>query len=56
MRILHTMLRVGNLDKSVAFYTDVLGMKGTSKNPNFVAILRCSKISSRLVSLRILNF
>ena len=27
MRILHTMLRVGNLDKSIAFYTEVLGMK-----------------------------
>lgn len=27
MRILHTMLRVGNLDQSLAFYTDVLGMK-----------------------------
>jgi lactoylglutathione lyase len=27
MRILHTMLRVGNLDKSIAFYVDVLGMK-----------------------------
>ena len=26
MRILHTMLRVGNLDKSIAFYTEVLGM------------------------------
>ncbi|HDY98254.1 MAG TPA: lactoylglutathione lyase [Pseudomonas sabulinigri] len=26
MRILHTMLRVGNLEKSVAFYTEVLGM------------------------------
>ncbi|MQX54608.1 lactoylglutathione lyase [Alcanivorax sediminis] len=26
MRILHTMLRVGNLENSVAFYTDVLGM------------------------------
>lgn len=27
MRILHTMLRVGNLEKSIQFYTDVLGMK-----------------------------
>ena len=27
MRILHTMLRVGNLENSLAFYTDVLGMK-----------------------------
>ena len=27
MRILHTMLRVGNLENSIAFYTTVLGMK-----------------------------
>jgi len=27
MRILHTMLRVGDLDRSIQFYTDVLGMK-----------------------------
>ena len=27
MRILHTMLRVGNLQASIQFYTDVLGMK-----------------------------
>ncbi|MGV8934198.1 MAG: lactoylglutathione lyase [Gallionellaceae bacterium] len=27
MRVLHTMLRVTNLEKSLAFYTDVLGMK-----------------------------
>ncbi len=26
MRLLHTMLRVGDLDKSIAFYTEVLGM------------------------------
>ncbi|HKK13495.1 MAG TPA: lactoylglutathione lyase [Gammaproteobacteria bacterium] len=27
MRILHTMLRVGDLDRSIDFYTNVLGMK-----------------------------
>lgn len=27
MRMLHTMIRVGNLDRSLEFYTDVLGMK-----------------------------
>lgn len=27
MRILHTMLRVGNLEQSIEFYTAVLGMK-----------------------------
>ena len=27
MRILHTMLRVGELDRAIAFYTEVLGMK-----------------------------
>jgi lactoylglutathione lyase len=27
MKILHTMLRVGDLDRSVDFYTGVLGMK-----------------------------
>ena len=27
MKILHTMLRVGDLQRSVRFYTDVLGMK-----------------------------
>lgn len=26
MRLLHTMLRVTNLEKSIAFYTEVLGM------------------------------
>ena len=26
MRMLHTMLRVGNLEKSLKFYTEVLGM------------------------------
>lgn len=27
MRLLHTMLRVGDLDRSIKFYTELLGMK-----------------------------
>jgi lactoylglutathione lyase len=27
MRVLHTMIRVGDLERSLAFYTEVLGMK-----------------------------
>lgn len=27
MRLLHTMLRVGNLDESIKFYRDIMGMK-----------------------------
>ncbi len=33
-RILHTMLRVGDLEKSIAFYTDVIGMQLLRKNDN----------------------
>ncbi|WP_342607341.1 lactoylglutathione lyase [Vibrio tritonius] len=33
-RILHTMLRVGNLDTSIAFYTDIMGMKLLRKSEN----------------------
>ncbi|TXI94280.1 MAG: lactoylglutathione lyase [Neisseriales bacterium] len=32
MRILHTMLRVGNLDKSIDFYTKAFGMKLLRRN------------------------
>ncbi|MEM0513914.1 lactoylglutathione lyase [Pseudoalteromonas sp. YIC-827] len=33
-RILHTMLRVGDLDRSIQFYTDVMGMKLLRTNEN----------------------
>ena len=32
MRILHTMIRVGDLDRSLAFYTGVLGMQLLRRN------------------------
>ena len=37
MRFLHTMLRVGNLQRSIDFYTQVLGMQllRTSENPEY---------------------
>ena len=31
MRILHTMLRVGDLNKSISFYTEMLGMRLQSR-------------------------
>ncbi|MGI4778762.1 MAG: lactoylglutathione lyase [Janthinobacterium lividum] len=37
MRLLHTMLRVGDMQRSIDFYTQVLGMKvlRTSENPEY---------------------
>jgi lactoylglutathione lyase len=37
MKFLHTMLRVGNLERSIAFYTQVLGMQllRRSENPEY---------------------
>lgn len=32
MRILHTMLRVGDMERSIAFYTEVLGMTLLRRN------------------------
>lgn len=34
MRLLHTMIRVADLDKSVEFYTKVLGMKELRRSEN----------------------
>ncbi len=34
MRFLHTMLRVGDLDRSIRFYTDVMGMKLLRRSEN----------------------
>lgn len=37
MRLLHTMIRVGDLQRSIHFYTKVLGMRllRTSENPEY---------------------
>jgi lactoylglutathione lyase len=37
MRILHTMLRVGNLERAITFYTEVMGMRllRRSENPQY---------------------
>ena len=37
MRFLHTMLRVGDLDRSIDFYTNIMGMKllRTKDNPEY---------------------
>ena len=34
MRILHTMLRVGDLDASIHFYTQIMGMKLLRRSDN----------------------
>lgn len=34
MRLLHTMLRVGDLDRSIKFYTELLGMHLLRKSEN----------------------
>ena len=34
MRFLHTMLRVGDLDRSIRFYTDVMGMTLLRRSEN----------------------
>lgn len=37
MRLLHTMLRVGNIERSIQFYTEMLGMRvlRRSENPEY---------------------
>lgn len=34
MQFLHTMIRVGDLDRSLDFYTNVMGMKHVRTSPN----------------------
>ena len=46
MRLLHTMLRVGNLQRSIDFYTQVLGM----------ALLRTSENTHYYYSLAFVGF
>ena len=46
MRFLHTMLRVGNLQRSIDFYTDVMGM----------TLLRQSENASQKYSLAFLGY
>ena len=46
MRFLHTMLRVGDLDRSIRFYTDVMGM----------TLLRRSENTSQNYSLAFLGY
>ena len=49
MRLLHTMLRVGNLQRSIDFYTNVLGMKllRTSDNAEYRSEEHTSELQSR---------
>ena len=46
MRILHTMLRVGNLERSLKFYTEVLGMQ----------LLRCKDYPAGRFTLAFLGY
>ena len=34
MRLLHTMLRVGDLDKSIQFYRDIMGDRNICRTSN----------------------
>lgn len=54
MRLLHTMLRCGDLDKSITFYTEVLGMqllrrKGYPEGKFTLAFLGYGKESTNTV-------
>jgi len=45
MRILHTMLRTGDLDRSINFYTEILGMQ--IRRPDVVPRLTSSCTAGR---------
>ena len=46
MRLLHTMIRVGDLERSISFYTEILGMRllRRSENPQYEYTLALSLI------------
>ena len=46
MRILHTMLRVGDLDKSIDFYVNRLGMNLFRKNQLWQMVIKYKIIDS----------
>ena len=46
MRLLHTMIRVGDLDKSIEFYRDILGME----------LLRCKDFPEGKFTLAFLGY
>ena len=48
MRILHTMIRVGNLDRSLAFYTDV--MHKVQQTPDWKAYIERTSQTDRFLT------
>lgn len=54
MKFLHTMIRVTDLDKSIEFYTKVLGMKELERHENkdyrYTLVLLATNKAARLSS------
>ena len=51
MRLLHTMLRVNNLDESLKFYCDTLGFRVSDWRSDFFAFLDGERRKSVFASL-----